>query len=301
MALRPALFRRSPAVKPPSPPAEDLSEWTCVITARQGWFDLRLKEVWEARDLIKLLVLRDFTASYKQTVLGPLWFFVQPVFQALMFMVFGQIAKLTTPGTPRFLFYMAGVMLWTYFSASLIKTASTFNTNKELFGKVYFPRLVMPISVLITNLLNFAIQFALFILLFIPAWYFGAPVNPNWRVIILPVLVFQLAALGFGAGCMVSALTTRYRDMALAVTFGAQLAMYVSCVMNPLEKVPEDVRWIFLLNPMVPIIEAFRYAFLGTGLIQFHELLLSFCMSMAILFLGLIMFTRVQRTVMDTA
>ncbi|MDB6156014.1 MAG: ABC-type polysaccharide/polyol phosphate export system, permease component [Chthoniobacteraceae bacterium] len=289
-------------MKPKPEPVEDLSEWSSVITAQQGWFDFRFKEIWGARDLIKLLVLRDFTASCKQTILGPFWFFVPPIFTALVYMIaFGRIAKVTTPGTAQYLFYFAGVILWSYFSASLVRTSSTFNTNKELFGKVYFPRLVMPISVLITNLINFAFQFALFAILFVPAWYFGAPAHPNWRIVVLPVLIFQMAALGFGAGCIASALTTRYRDMALAVTFGTQLMMFVSCVVTPLEKVPPDYRWLFILNPMVPIIESFRYAFLGTGVIQLWQLVLSFCMSMVILVVGLIMFTRVQRTVMDTA
>lgn len=281
---------------------EDLSQWSVVITPRRGWFDLRLKEVWQARDLIWLFVLREFTTSYKQTVLGPLWFFVQPFFTTVVFtLIFGKVGKITTPGTPQFLFFLSGITAWTFFAASLTRTSTTFTNNSGLFGKVYFPRLTVPISIVLTNLVTFGIQFAFFLLVFFISWYSGEPVNPNWRVLILPVLIFQMSALGFGMGCMVSSLTTRYRDLAVAVTFGAQLWMYVSCVVFPLSAIPEKWRLLFILNPMVPIIEAFRFAFLGVGIIELWQLAVSFAMSMLVLFLGLVMFTRAERTVMDTA
>jgi lipopolysaccharide transport system permease protein len=286
----------------PTPAApEDLSEWSAVITPEQGWFDLRLREVWAYRDLIYLFCKRDFVASYKQTILGPFWFFAQPVATAIVFwVVFGRVGKIVTPCVPQFLFFMAGIILWQFFSQCLIKTATTLNSNAGIFGKVYFPRLTVPLSVTLTQGITFLIQFVLFLVMFGVAWKFGVPVHPNWRVIILPLLLVQIAALALGVGCIVAALTTRFRDLAFVIQFGVNLAMYASCVVFPLENVPLQYRGWMLLNPMVPIIEGFRYAFIGYGVCETWHLLVSAGITAVIFFIGLVMFRHVEKTAMDT-
>ncbi len=280
---------------------EDPREWSTVITPEQGWFDLRLREVWAYRDLIYLFCKRDFVTSYKQTVLGPFWFFAQPVMTSLVFwVVFGRVGKIVTKGVPQFLFFMAGIILWQFFSQCLIKTATTLNANAGIFGKVYFPRLTVPLSVTVTQGLTFLIQFALFLVMFGVAWRFGVPVHPNWRVIMLPLLLVQIAALALGVGCVVAALTTRFRDLAFVIQFGVNLAMYASCVVFPLENVPLQYRSWMLLNPMVPIIEGFRYAFIGYGVFEFWHLWLSLGITALICFIGIVMFRHVEKTAMDT-
>jgi lipopolysaccharide transport system permease protein len=283
-------------------PKEDLSQWSAVITPHRGWLDLRLKEVWAVRDLIRLFVQRDFVTTYKQTVLGPLWYFVQPFFTTVVFtLVFGRVGKVTTPGTPQFLFFLAGITAWTYFSTSLTRTSTTFTSNSGLFGKVYFPRLAVPVSIVITNLITLGIQLIFFLSFYVINWCMGQKIEPNWAILLFPLLIVQMAALGFGAGCMISSLTKSYRDLAVAVNFGVQLWMYVSCVVFPLSAIPEKWRWVFILNPMVPIIETFRYGFLGVGSFVWWHLAVSALLSLGVLFAGLVMFTRAERTVMDTA
>lgn len=284
-----------------SAPAEEPIQWTEIITPQQGWFDVRLGELWQYRDLIWQFFRRDFVSSYRQTVLGPLWFVLPPLFTTLvMAIVFGRVAKVSTDGTPHILFFLLGVTAWNYFASCLTRTATTFTGNAGLFGKVYFPRLTVPVSVVLNNLATFGIQFAIFLVIFLFHWHAGAPVAPNWRMVLLPVLLVQMGALGLGLGCMVSALTTRYRDFGMLVSFGVQLWMYVSCVVFPLSAVAPGVRWIFILNPMVPIIESFRFAFLGKGVIELWQLALSFGLSGVFLFLGLLMFHHVERTFTDT-
>lgn len=282
-------------------PAEDLSQWDTVITVERPWWDLRLGEIWKSRDLIYLFFRRDFIASNRQTILGPLWFFAQPLFSALVFWaVFGRIGKIVTKGVPQFLFFMAGIILWNFLSSCLTRTATTFTGNSSLFGKVFFPRLTVPLSILLTNLSTFAIQFVLFLGFFVVAWKFGAPVHPNWRLIILPLLLAQIAALGLGLGCIVAAWTVRYRDLANLVTFGVQLWMYASCVVFPLEALDPKWRPLLVLNPMVPIIESFRFAFLGFGVIEMWMLALSMGMTAVVLFVGIVLFTRAERTHLDS-
>ncbi|MDB6150286.1 MAG: ABC-type polysaccharide/polyol phosphate export system, permease component [Chthoniobacter sp.] len=281
--------------------AEDLSEWSTVITPARGWFDLRLAQVWEYRDLIYLFFRRDFVASYKQTILGPFWFFAQPVMTTLVFwVIFGRIGKIVTKGVPQFLFFMAGIILWNFFSSCLIRTATTFTANSGLFGKVYFPRLTVPLSVVLTNLATFGFQFVMFLAFFAVAWWLGVPVHPNWRLIILPVLLLEMAALAIGVGCIVAALTVRYRDFAVIIQFGVQLWMYASCVVFPLALIEPKTRIWFILNPMVPIIESFRYAFIGYGVIQLWELVLSMGITLVLFFGGIVMFSRVERTHLDS-
>lgn len=283
------------------PEKENLSEWTEVLIPDRGWMDFRLGELWRYRDLVLRFFRRDFVSSYKQTVLGPLWFVIPPVMTTLIFtVVFGRIGRVSTNGQPTFLFFMLGVTTWSYFATCLNKSAMTFTGNAGIFGKVYFPRLVMPLSMILTNLLTFGIQFGVFLLFFSFYWLHGAQVEPNWRVIILPILLVQMAALGLGIGCIVSALTTRFRDLAFMVSFGTQLWMYASCVVYPLSQISREYRWIFLLNPMVPIIEAMRFSFLGGGMVEIWQLAVSATITAILLIVGLVMFTRAEKTFMDT-
>jgi lipopolysaccharide transport system permease protein len=281
--------------------SDDRTEWSKVLTPQRGWLEIRWRELWDYRDLVGLLVRRDFIATYKQTVLGPIWFLLQPIFTTIIFtIVFGRIAKISTDAIPPPLFYLGGLVMWQYFADCLNKTSNTFANNAALFGKVYFPRLVVPVSIVITNLLTFTIQFTLFLgfLCFFMAK--GAPVGPNFRVIVLPVLIVLMAALGLGAGCLVSALTTRYRDLSVAVNFGVQLWMYGSAVVYPLSNIPHEWRWLLVINPMVPIIEAFRFAFLGAGVVEIWQLGVGAAMCFLILFAGIVTFNHVEKTFADT-
>ena len=280
----------------PAPPA-----WSRVLEPRKGWLDLRLRDLWRYRDLVALFVHRDFVSQYKQTVLGPLWLVLQPLFTTLVLViVFQKIGRLPTDGIPPMLFSMCGVVAWNYFADCLTKTANTFSANNQIFEKVYFPRLTVPVSVVITNLATFTIQFALFLGFCVFFFMKGAPVHPSWRIVVLPLLLLQMAALGLGAGCLVSALTTRYRDLMMLVTFGVQLWMYASCVAYPLSLIPAEYRWLLALNPMVPIIESFRFAFLGAGIIERWQLAVGAIESAVILFAGLVMFCRVEKKFTDT-
>jgi lipopolysaccharide transport system permease protein len=280
---------------------EDLNEWTEVLTSERGKLDFRLGELWRYRDLIFRFFRRDFVSSYKQTVLGPLWFVIPPLMTTIIFtIIFGKIGRIPTDGMPPFLFFLLGTTAWNYFAACLTRSATTFAANSGVFGKVYFPRLAVPLSIILTNLLTFAIQFGLFLVLYLFFWMRGAHAEPNWRVVILPILLLQMAALGLGIGCIVSAMTTRFRDLAYMITFGTQLWMYASCVVFPLSQIPKEWRIVFILNPMVPIIESFRFAFLGGGIVEIWHLAISAAVSGALLFIGLVMFTRAEKTFMDT-
>jgi lipopolysaccharide transport system permease protein len=276
-------------------------DWTLVIRPKSRWFDLHLADLWRHRDLVMLFVRRDFVASYKQTILGPLWFIIQPLLTTLTFtLIFGNIAKLSTDGLPKILFYLSGITAWSYFADCLTKTSETFNANANLFGKVYFPRLAVPLSVVISNLIKFGIQLGLFLGFY---FYFlgkGAAIHPTRALLLLPVLVLLMAALGLGSGIIVSSLTTRYRDLRFLVQFGTQLLMYTTPVIFPLSKLPEQYRWIVLANPMTPIIETFRYAFLGTGTFSWSLLGYTAAAATIILALGVLLFNHVEKTFMDT-
>jgi lipopolysaccharide transport system permease protein len=275
--------------------------WDMVIQPQRGWFDLRLDELWRARDLIMLFVWRDFVSVYKQTVLGPLWYLIQPILTTLTFSIFfGRIAKLSTDGLPQFLFYMSGTVIWGYFAACLTNTSSTFTANAGLFGKVYFPRLAVPISIIISNLITFALQFLLFLGFLVYFMMTGSSIQPNIWMLLLPVLLLMMAGLGLGFGIIISALTTRYRDLSFLVTFGVQLLMYATPIIYPLSSIPKNFRLLILANPMTPIIETFRYAFLGTGTISAPNLFYSFGFMLAILAIGILLFNRIEATFMDT-
>jgi homopolymeric O-antigen transport system permease protein len=277
-------------------------EWDLVIRPKIGWFDLHLVDLWRYRDLTGLFVWRDFVAQYKQTILGPLWHILQPLLTTLMFtVVFGKMAKLPTDGIPPLLFYLAGVTCWSYFADCVSRTSATFIGNAALFGKVYFPRLSVPLSHVISSMIKFAIQLALFLAFLIFYWMQGAGVHPNAAIALTPLLLVLMASLSLGAGIIVSALTTRYRDLQQVVAFGVQLMMYATPVVYPLSMIGGGAfRWLILANPMTPIIEAFRYAYLGSGTFDATDLFYSAGFTAVVLFLGIVLFNHVERTFMDT-
>ena len=284
-----------------APLTSDGENWSLVIRPQRNLFDLRLGELWKYRDLTGLFVRRDFVSVYKQTVLGPLWYLIQPILTTITFtVIFGRIARLPTDGLPQFLFYMSGTVVWTYFAECLNKTANTFITNSQLFGKVYFPRLAVPISILISNLIAFSIQFVLFLCFMLYFWLNGAAIKPNLWVLFTPVLVVMMAGLGLGFGIIVSSLTTRYRDLRFLVTFGVQLWMYATPVIYPVSSIPERFRGLIQANPITPIVETFRYAFLGAGSANIINLLYSAGFMLVVLVIGVLLFNRIEATFMDT-
>jgi lipopolysaccharide transport system permease protein len=277
------------------------SGWDLVIEPPKGWFALHLKDLWRYRDLVGLFVRRDFVASYKQTILGPLWHIIQPLLTALMFtVVFGRIAGLPTDEIPQFLFYMAGTTVWGYFSQCLMQTSNTFIGNAGIFGKVYFPRMVVPVSVVMSRLISFAIQFGFFLFVYGLFAVRGAPIHPNWAISLLPVLLVLMAGMGLGFGIIISSLTTKYRDLQVLVGFGVQLWMYATPVIYPLSTMGEKYRWIIVANPMTAVVETFRYSFFGTGLFSWAYLGYSAGFTLVLLLAGMAVFNRVERTFMDT-
>ncbi len=280
---------------------EKHENWSMIIKPKRHIFEVNLKELWNYRDLIGLFVRRDFVAKFKQTILGPLWFIIQPLLTTLMFVVvFGNIAKLSTDGLPQVLFYFSGIVGWTYFSTSLTATSNTFVTNANIFGKVYFPRLTLPISVVISNLVQFVIQFLFLVLFMIYYKIIGVDFGPNIYILYLPFLVLLLAGLGLGFGIVISSLTTKYRDLTYLVAFGVQLWMYITPVIYPLSSLEGIYRKVVLLNPITPIVEAFRYVLLGTGSFDYSHLLYSTIFMIVILFVGILTFNKVEQSFMDT-
>jgi lipopolysaccharide transport system permease protein len=276
-------------------------DWDLIIRPQRGWLDLRLSELWQARDLIRMFVWRDFVSVYKQTILGPLWYLIQPVLTTVTFtIIFGRIARLPTDGLPQFLFYLAGTVIWSYFAACLTGTSATFISNAGLFGKVYFPRLAVPVSILISKLITFAIQFGLFLAFVLFFALTGSAVRPNAAILLTPLLLLIMAGLGLSFGLVISALTTRYRDLQHLVTFGVSLVMYATPVIYPVSSIPAHYRGLILANPMSAVVEAFRYAFLGAGSVDPAGLLYSLAFMVSALLAGLLIFNRVEATFMDT-
>lgn len=276
-------------------------QWDMVIKPKTGWFDISLYELWYYRDLVGMFVKRDFVSFYKQTILGPLWYIIQPLFTTIVFtIIFGKVAQIPTDNIPPFLFYMTGNVTWTYFAASMGGTSDTFNANKGLFGKAYFPRLTVPIATVIFGLLQFTIQFVLFLCFYFYFMSQGVPIAPKWWIMAVPVLILQMALLGFGVGVLVSSMTTKYKDLKFAIGFFTQLWMYATPIVYPLSMVPDWLRPWYVLNPMVAIVESFRYAFLGSGAIQWSYIGVSWGVTLIILFAGIILFSRIERTFMDT-
>jgi lipopolysaccharide transport system permease protein len=279
----------------------DDDQWDMVIKPKTGWFDIDLGELWCYRDLIGMFVKRDFVTLYKQTILGPLWFIIQPLFTTLVFtIIFGTVAKIPTDNLPPFLFYMSGNVAWSYFATCLGRTSDTFNSNAGIFGKVYFPRLTVPLSTIVSSLLQFGIQFVLFLGFYFYFLVQGAPILPKMWIFGLPILLLQMALLGFGMGVLVSSMTTKYKDLRMAMGFITQLWMYATPIVYPLTLVPDWLRPWYVLNPMVSIVESFRYAFLGSGAIQWSYVAISWVVTLVILFAGVVLFSRVEKTFMDT-
>ncbi|WP_270773263.1 ABC transporter permease [Intestinibacter bartlettii] len=275
--------------------------WTTEIKPKTGWFDINLKELFQYKDLIIMFVKRDFKTLYKQTILGPLWIIINPLLTTIMFtIVFGNIANISTDGMPQILFYMLGTTVWTYFSTCLTKTSATFTGNAAIFGKVYFPRLVTPISVVISGLINFAVQFVMFLGFMTYYYIIGAQVHTNIYILMTPILLVQLALLSLGFGVIISSLTTKYRDLAILVTFGVQLWMYATPVVYPASQIGGILKTLMMLNPVSPIVESFRYAFLGSGSIPWNFLGISVITTLVVLFIGVVLFSRVEKTFMDT-
>lgn len=292
-ALKPADLSR------PATPPDDY--WTEVIEPRSSLLDLRLGEVWRYRDLVMLFVRRDFVSTYKQTILGPIWFFIQPLLTTLTYVIiFGNVAKLSTDGMPQLLFYMAGITVWNYFAITLTSVSTVFTANAAIFGKVYFPRLTMPLSIVLSNLVRFGIQLGLFLLIWVYYLLTDGRVHPNWAIALTPVLVVLMGLLSLGLGMIFSALTTKYRDLAMLLIFGVQLLMYATPVIYPLSSVPLKYQWLVLANPMTPIVETFRYAFLGTGAFSWGALGYSTLVTAVVLLVGTVIFNKVEKSFTDT-
>lgn len=279
--------------------------WDTVIKPKTGWFDIDLKGLFKYKDLIILFVKRNFTSLYKQTILGPLWAIIQPFLTTVIFsVVFGSIAGLNDSGVPDLVFYMIANITWAYFSSCLISTANTFIGNSAIMGKVYFPRLVMPISTVLTQLISFAIQFVFFMCFWV-FYLIQGGFTPAWGFIAMtPLIILQMAMLGLGFGIIVSALTTKYRDLAMLVSFGVQLWMYATPVAYSsdivIEKLGSSWEAVYMLNPMTPVIETMRYAYLGVGTFDLFYYLISWAVTLVVLFLGVVLFSRVEKTFMDT-
>ena len=273
-----------------------------VLTPHQKLWSVDFKEIWRYRDLITLFVHRNIIVQYKQTILGPLWYIIQPVLTVIMNMVvFGGIAKMSTDGMPQPLFYMAGNVCWFYFSDCLNQTSSTFTANQGMFGKVYFPRMVVPIATVISNLLRFGIQLSLFLVIYLYFLFSGAAVHPQWHLLLLPLFVVMIAGLGLGFGILVSSMTTKYRDLTILFSFIVSLWMYGTPIVYPISMVTnETLRTIILLNPMTSIIEAFKFCTLGQGYFSWWALSYSFVFMCVLLLFGIVVFNKVQRSFMDT-
>ena len=274
--------------------------WTEVIQPKKSVFQLNLSEIWNYRDLIWIFVRRDIVSVYKQTVLGPLWFFLGPIFTVFTFVfVFNQIAKISTDNIPAPLFYLAGTTLWNYFQACITGTSSTFISNANIFGKVYFPRLVSPISMVISNLLKFGIQ----LLMFLCFWFYylaQGTIHPNAYIALLPLLVFLMGGMALGVGIIISSLTTKYRDLSYFIGFGITLIMYATPVIYPVSAIPEMYKPFVIYNPIAPIIETFRYGFTGSGYFSWSGLAYSSIFTIGVLLIGTLLFNKIERTFMDT-
>ncbi|MCD6019430.1 MAG: Membrane protein of an transporter complex [Bacteroidetes bacterium] len=283
---------------------EDNEPWDLVLDPKTKWYSLRLNELFRFKDLLLLFVRRDFVSIYKQTILGPLWFFVQPIITSIIFAItFGMLGGISTDGLPQILFYLTGITLWNYFSDTLVKTSDTFTANASIFGKVYFPRLIVPLSVVLSNLVKFGIQFLLFLAVWLYYIITTDKVHPNSTILLIPFLILLMGFLGLAMGIIISSITTKYRDLKFLVSFGVQLLMYASPIVFPLSLVTEkypQYKIFIIANPITSIIEAFKYAFLGVGELNFFYLGYSLLFTIVLFFIGLIIFNKVEKSFMDT-
>lgn len=276
--------------------------WDLTIRPQSSLLDINFKDIWRYRDLLTMFVKRDVITVYKQTILGPIWFVVQPILTtAIYILVFGRIANISSDGIPRILFYLAGIVIWNYFSESFKQTSETFKQNASIFGKVYFPRLIMPLSKVTAGLIKFAIQFGFFLVIFLIFLFSGnKAIHPNIHILYIPFLVLLMAGLGLGFGIIFTSLTTKYRDLTFLIQFGIQLLMYASPVIYPVSSIPEKYKTLILANPITPILEGFKYAFLGAGSFSWGQLAYSTAFMLVVLFIGIIIFNRTEKTFMDT-
>ena len=279
---------------------ENTEQWDAVIESRNSLLDLNLKELWHYRDLLVLFVRRDFVTVYKQTILGPLWFFIQPILTTITFtIIFGNVAQLSTDGAPKLVFYMAGITLWNYFSTCLTSVSGVFNVNASIFGKVYFPRLIMPLTIVISNLMKFAVQFLLFIC-FVVYFTLHNQIQPNSWILLTPFIIILMALISMGIGLILSSMTTKYKDLNQLIGFGVQLFMYATPVIYPSSTVPLDYQWVVELNPLVGLFDYMRFAYLGVGEFTILDLVYPSIFSIVILAIGVLVFNKTQKTFMDT-
>lgn len=279
----------------------DTDHWDEIIKPQSSLFEIDIQEIWRYRDLLMMFVKRDIVTFYKQTILGPLWFFIQPLFTTLMFIViFGRLAGISTNGLPQGLFYMSGILCWNYFSDCLNRTSTTFKDNQNIFGKVYFPRVVVPVSIIISNLIRFGIQFLLFIGFYIYYLMQGVAIQPNIGILFFPLLILIMAGLALGFGMIITALTTKYKDLTFLVQFGVQLWMYATPIIYPLSAAPEKYRWLIVANPMTAVVETFKYGFMNQQSFNSYHLLYSFCFMLLLLLIGTLVFNKVEKGFMDT-
>jgi lipopolysaccharide transport system permease protein len=276
-------------------------QWNLVIKPRTGWFDIDVKNIWKYRDLIKLFVRRSFVSAYKQTILGPAWAIINPLCTTVIFtIIFGNIAGLAAEGVPSFIFFMAGNITWGYFANCLNATSGTFTGNAGIFGKVYFPRLVMPITTVISNLISFAIQYVFFLGFWVYFLITTDSIEPNWFILMTPILLVHMALMGLGIGIICSSLTTKYRDLTMLIGFGVQLWMYLTPVAYDYQIISDKWRTLYMCNPMAPVINTMRYAYLGIGEFELGYYLLSWAVTLVMLLFGVLLFSRVEKTFMDT-
>jgi len=274
--------------------------WSLIITPKRKMFDLNIRELIHYRDLIFLFVKRDFVTQYKQTILGPLWFIIGPIVSTVMYtFVFGRLAKIGTDGIPYTLFYYSGTMLWTFFSGCFLDSSNIFVHNAGLFGKVYFPRLVTPIHYVFNNGIRILVQFAMLLVFFVYYLIIGYPLQPSWFMFIFPLLVIWLAAIGVGAGIIISSLTTKYRDLKQMVTFTVNLAMYATPVVYPLSEIPQQFGWVAYVNPVCAPIELFRACYFGAASVNGYMILSSLGITVFLVITGLILFNKNEQNFID--
>ncbi len=279
----------------------ETKNWDLVIEGKSSLFDLKLQDVWRYRDLLWMFVKRDFISFYKQTIFGPLWFFIQPLLTTITFtFVFGNLAGLSSDGLPKPLFYLAGITAWNYFADCLNKTSTVFSSNASIFGKVYFPRLIMPLSIVVSNLVRLLVQFSLFLMLMAYYAIQGTSFHLTSAILLFPLLIVLMALLGLGLGLIITSMTTKYKDLQFLVQFGVTLLMYATTVIYPLSAAPVKYKSIIALNPMTPILEAFRFAFLGKGEFSMYTLSYAALVTLVTLILGIIIFNKTERSFIDT-
>ncbi len=281
--------------------SQESKDWDLVIKGHSSLFDINFGDLWRYRDLLLMFVKRDFVSFYKQTILGPLWFFIQPIFTTIVFtFVFGNLANISTDGLPHALFYLTGITAWAYFADCLTKTSTVFKDNANIFGKVYFPRLIMPLSIVVSNLVRFGVQLLLLIVMMLIFHYRGEQFEVTYGLVFFPILVLLMALLGLGIGLIITAVTTKYKDLTFLITFGVQLLMYGTTVIYPLSAAPEQYKRIIELNPMTGIIEGFRFAFLGKGEFTAWSIGYSAIVTVVILFMGILIFNKTEKNFVDT-